>query len=219
MITSLLLPLIGAALAGPADDLAARVADACGPVYTMDTVAFTFVVEVGGEEKARRAHVWRPQTGEVQVSSGGTVVTLKDVRAGAPSDAEDPRWADIAPGVEPEAALKAWGGFVNDSYWLIAPCKVNDPGVSRAVTEDGALTLSFDAVGLTPGDQYTLRVDEVGRVTGWSFVLQSEREGDFTWTQHQDFGPLNLSLHRATADGGTVIRFEGVSVSPPAPAE
>jgi len=216
MLTLLLLSPL--ALATPdaelsADALAAKVAERCGPVYSVASLAFTFVVTIDGVEKARRAHVWRPLDGSLSVSSGGETVTLTDIREGAPSDADDPRWATIAPGVAPEAALKAWGGFVNDSYWLIAPCKVNDPGVSRTVGEDGSLDLSFAGVGLTPGDRYQLSVDEEGRVTGWSFVLQSGREGEFVWTEHQDFGPLNLSLHRATPDGKVVIHFEAIGVT------
>jgi hypothetical protein len=148
--------------------------------------------------------------GSVAVTVGGETTALADVRQGAPSSEDDPRWAEVAPGGAPTDALKAWGSFVNDSYWLLAPCKVLDGGVKRQ--EDGAvLTLSFDGVGLTPGDTYRLEVGEGGRVDAWSFTLQSGREGHFTWSEHTAVGPLNLSLRRTAADGETVIRFEDVA--------
>lgn len=207
---SLLILLTLPSLAAPADDLAAQIAAACGPVYSLEELSFTFVVEVDGEQKARRSHRWWPAQGKVEITAGDQTVTLADVRQGAPSTVEDARWATVAPGVEPAAALDAWGGFVNDSYWLLAPCKVMDPGVKRAVTDEGALELRFEGVGLTPGDVYRLSADpETGRVTGWEYTLQSGREGSFTWSEHTQVGPLNLSLKRSSE--GAVIRFEDVS--------
>lgn len=113
----------------------------------------------------------------------------------------------------PRAGDEGWAAFVNDSYWLLAPCKVNDPGVSRQIV-DGDLQLTFADVGLTPGDRYLLEVDDAGRVTGWSYTLESGREGAWTWTEHEARGPLELSMRRVSADGKNVIRFEDVAVTP-----
>ena len=53
---------------------------------------------------------------------------------------------------------KAYAYFCNDSYWLIAPFKVFDQGVSRSIvnTEDNkkALLVSYASGGVTPGDSY-----------------------------------------------------------------
>lgn len=53
---------------------------------------------------------------------------------------------------------KAWAIFCNDSFWMIAPYKVFDEGVSRKIvkTEDGteALLASYSSGGVTPGDSY-----------------------------------------------------------------
>ncbi|MCB9765972.1 MAG: hypothetical protein H6739_39725 [Alphaproteobacteria bacterium] len=185
-----------------ADDVAARMAEACGPVYAQQEIAFTFVVEKDGEEKARRRHVWSPQGGTVTSSWEGFETTL--VKLDPPTGAE---------GAAPEDVEQAHGAFINDSYWLLAPCKVLDPGVRRSLDTEGRLVLSFEGVGLTPGDTYTFTIGPDGLPTQWAFTLQSGRQGAFTWAGHQRFGALNLSTrHVAIGDGGVVIRFEEISV-------
>lgn len=61
---------------------------------------------------------------------------------------------------------KAWSIFCNDSFWLIAPYKVFDAGVSRSIvkSEDGsdALLVSYASGGVTPGDSYLWILDKTG---------------------------------------------------------
>ncbi len=198
-------------LAAPADERAAEVAARCGPsIYELEELDFVFVSEADGAVTARRAHRWWPRKGAVEVTADGETITLFDIRQGVPATADDARWAEVAPGEDPAAALRAWAQFTNDSYWLLAPCKVMDPGVRRAAGPGGSLELRFEGVGLTPGDVYRLEVDpESGLVSAWSFVLQSGREGRFTWEDYTQVGPLMLSLRRSAE--GTTIRFEDVS--------
>ena len=191
------------------DTVAAAVAQRCGNPYALQALDFTFIVERDGEEKVRRTHHWQPAAEALTVQTGGSTVAMTLIPQ-MPTTATDPQWASLAPGVAPEEALQAWSAFVNDSYWLLAPCKVMDNGVQRQLSDSHTLQLRFAGVGLTPGDQYTLRLQN-SEVVGWSFVLQSGREGDFVWSEHTDVGPLHLSLRRESRDGGTVIRFADVS--------
>lgn len=59
---------------------------------------------------------------------------------------------------------KALNYFNNDSFWLIAPYKVFDPGVERRLikTEDNkdALLVTYTSGGSTPGDSYLWLLDE-----------------------------------------------------------
>lgn len=195
----------------PADALGRQVAASCGDPYALEDLRFTFVVTAGGAEKARRSHDWSPRQGTVTVTADGQSTTLH-VEANMPSDAQDPRWARLAPGVAPEVAAAAWGRFVNDSYWLLAPCKVMDGGVMRGVGPDGALTLAFAGVGLTPGDRYELHLDPTDHhVQSWTFHLQSGREDSFDWLDYQAVGPLHLSLRRQSTTSDAVVSFEDVS--------
>lgn len=194
-----------------AHQLAREAAAACGDLGALAELSFTFVVEKGGEEVARRQHLWRPEAGTVDVSLGsGPPVQLR-IEARMPDGEADPRWASLAPGVPPAQALNAWSAFVNDQYWLLAPCKATDPGVKPAI-ENGQLVLSFDGVGLTPGDRYTLMLHpETGALRFWSFTLQSGATGEFLWSEPVDVGPLHLLLRRSSPQGDTVIHFEAVS--------
>ncbi|TNE87148.1 MAG: hypothetical protein EP330_19460 [Deltaproteobacteria bacterium] len=170
------------------------VADACGKPYELVELAFTFIVEKGGDEKVRRTHRWRPGESSVQVTTADGTVDV---------------WTNPPPSKPADPGYDAWSAFVNDSYWLIAPCKVTDAGVN-ATSAPGRVDLSFGEVGITPGDRYQLTVDAEGRVTAWSFELQSGRKDHFSWSPYVAVGPLNLSLERTSTESDVVIRFEDV---------
>jgi hypothetical protein len=190
--------------------VARKVAMACGDTQELQALAFTFVAEVDGAEKVRRRHAWDASEGTVRVTRGdGPPVTLR-LRPTMPTTAADPAWASLAPGVAPAEAWSAWTAFVNDQYWLMAPCKVLDPGVVHSL--DGAdLVLTFAGVGLTPGDRYTLELDaESSSVRAWRYRLQSGAEGHDQWVDPVEAGPLRLFTRRESLSDSRVIRFEDV---------
>ncbi len=204
-----------------ADELAREVADRTGDPGGLEQLAFTFVVEVDGAQKIRRRHIWRPGEGTLEVQRGDETIRFEQLSGHNPTElARNPgehldAWKSIAPDAEPERAAEAWSWFINDSYWLLAPAKLFDPGVNRKLDERGRLVLTFGDVGLTPDDRYALTVDrERGVVTSWEFELQDGRSGKFRWMDYQTFGPLYLSTRRVSEGGEstTVIRFEDVEV-------
>lgn len=76
---------------------------------------------------------------------------------------------------------KAKDLFNNDSFWLVAPYKVFDPGVERRLvkTEDrkDALLVTYTSGGSTPGDSYLWHFDENGKPTSyqmWVDILPIE---------------------------------------------
>ena len=84
-----------------------------------------------------------------------------------------------------EALERGYGAWVNDTYWLLMPYKMTDPGVTLkyAGEERGAngamydkVNLSFDNVGLTPKDTYWVWVNrDTGMVDRWDYVLKGEK--------------------------------------------
>jgi len=59
----------------------------------------------------------------------------------------------------------AWAIFCNDSFWLMAPFKAMDEGVSRELidSEEGsALLVKYGKGGVTPGDSYLWYLNEDG---------------------------------------------------------
>ena len=189
--------------ADPAQELARQVWKASGGENwsKVKELRFTFVVEAEGKEVARAQHHWNLATGTDHVRWKDKDVT---VNLAAPAQDEDGK-----------AAYARW---VNDSYWLLAPLKVLDPGV-KLTTEgvkdvDGAqldtLRLSFEGVGLTPGDQYMLYVDpETKLVRAWDYMPTPEKSMRATWEKYETFGGLQLSTHHDF--GGRIIRFADVS--------
>lgn len=203
------------------DALARKVVEKSGNPYRVSRVRFSFIVEAAGVEKARRTHDWHPIEGRLTVHTGDTATKFENLGQHDPSPwvanptAHAAQWAVVAPGTSPDEAAKAWSAWINDGYWLFAPSKLLDPGVTRTVDAAGHLVLTFDGVGVTPGDTYTLTISpEDSLVTAWTFRLQSERTGSVLWTEYQTFGPLTLSTRRQTEAGDFVVRFADIEVQP-----
>jgi hypothetical protein len=189
---------------------------------------FDFVVDRDGKAVARFSHVWDRYTGDYRVSgtdkSGAPFVVYFNVNS---KDGQALVNGKPAEGEAREGLLKtAYGRFINDSYWLLAPWKIFDPGVHRAYDgekpcpEGGTcdvLKLSFDAVGLTPKDVYWLWVTRDGRrMVAWQYVLNGAQEEPTTalWKDWRAFSGVSLSLEKPMVGKGAMIRFENVSVSP-----
>jgi hypothetical protein len=167
------------------------------------SVAFTFVVREGSDVKVSRAHYWnlRENTDTVTIGDKSTTIKLGEV------DPNDPLQAD---------AFKAW---TNDSYWLLAPLKLFDGGVSRDYLgrkeimgkSYETLQLSFEGVGLTPGDRYNLYVDPyTSLVAFWDYMPDPDRTMLATWEQYRHMQGLKLSTFHQM--GTRTITMENLRV-------
>ncbi|MFD2540843.1 hypothetical protein ACFSSB_00815 [Lacinutrix gracilariae] len=77
-----------------------------------------------------------------------------------------------------ELIKKATDYFNNDSFWLVAPYKVLDPGTERRLvkTEENkdALLITYTSGGSTPGDSYLWLLNDSGKPTSfklWTSIL------------------------------------------------
>ena len=163
---------------------------------------FTFVVEQDGKELTSAEHDWNVAAGTDRVKWKGKDVT---VNLAAPAQDEDGK--------------AAYGRWVNDSYWLLAPLKILDPGVRVSYEgmkdADGAswetLRVSFEKVGLTPGDNYLLYIDpDTKLVQAWDYMPKADTVMHGTWDKYEDFGGLKLATEHVFA--GKLIRFANVKV-------
>lgn len=164
---------------------------------------FTFIVEQDGNQLASAEHHWDIAAGTDRVKWKGKDVT---VNLAAPTQDEDGK-----------AAYARW---VNDSYWLIAPLKILDPGVKLGYEglkeSEGAqcetVRVSFEQVGLTPGDQYLLYIDpQTKLVRAWDYMPDSETTVHGTWEKYEPLGGLQLATEHSF--GGKMIRFADVRVT------
>ena len=187
---------------------------------------FDFVVERDGKRAVEFRHLWDRYTGDYRLlgtdKSGAPFAVYFNVNT---RDGVAFLNGKAVEGEEKKKLLEtAYGRFINDSYWLLAPWKVFDPGVQRAYDgektgPDGALCdvirLSFEGVGLTPKDIYWLWITRDGRhMVQWQYLLGGAQEAPTTalWKDWRTIGGIALSLEKPIL--GRTIRFDNVAVSP-----
>jgi hypothetical protein len=113
---------------------------------------------------------------------------------------------------------------VNDTYWIIMPFKLRDPGThlkylrlqkNRAGADYDVLQLTFDkGVGLTPGDKYTLYVNRNTHLLDkWQMMLQGRKPPPdaSTWEGWTPIGPVKLALMHKLQGKPVAIRFDNVA--------
>jgi hypothetical protein len=224
--------LLAGCAAPPRDaDAVARAVYLAAGGDRLDQVAeleFHFVVWDGETKKLDAHHRWDLRAGRDRVTwtdkegvARDAIVDLatrgaSGTIAGAPA-------ADEA--AKASLGEKAYARWVNDSYWLILPLKLFDPGVKRTLEApreiDGkrleVLKLEFAGVGLTPGDQYWLLIDPAtSKIVRWEMVLQGQTPPPraTSFEDYRAIGPLHLALDHKNEDGKLRIAFEGVKAMP-----
>lgn len=221
------------ARAQQADEKAVRVADAMmkamgGPKAFEKTryLRFNFASERDGKLAGPPVeHLWDRHTGRYRVAwvrDGKRYQALFNVntkQGKVYADSQEVTGEDL------EKALKtAYGRFINDTYWLLMPCKLCDPGVhlkyegerqEEGVTYD-VVTLSFDDnIGLTPKDRYWAYVNrETHLMDKWAFVLKGADvpPTPFLWKNWQTYGKVRLSNERVNPANGSRILFPALAV-------
>ena len=112
---------------------------------------------------------------------------------------------------------KAWSNWCNDSFWMIAPFKMNDPGTSREIVdlEEGGkgLKVSYDGGGVTPGDSYVWIIGDDQVPTGykmWTSIIpvQGMYAGWSGWESHK--GVLFSTKHDLL---GKEVEMSGVAAA------
>lgn len=236
---SLVLPLLAPAAVpaaeaetdGVAETIAAEMMGALGGREAYDAsrlIRFDFA--------GRRSHQWDKHTGrhrvEGQTREGERYLVIHDL-----DDRRGRAWVD---GMEvtgeraAELLENAYAAWVNDTYWLLMPYKLRDPGV--VLTFEGqremdgttydVLKLTFHEVGLTPGDTYWAYVHpETRLMEHWAYRLQSMAEDAeptvWHWQGWQWYGDgaarVRLAPKRVMEGGERVLDLSPIEVSSSVP--
>ena len=184
-------------------------------------IQFAFSYEAGAR-KGSRLHLWDRHAGRLRYEkndpAGRPLVVLLDVQARA---GEAYRAGTKLPPAEARPLLdEAYEAWINDTYWLVMPYKMKDPGVRLAyggeLTEGGStydrVLLSFEKVGLTPGDRYWAYVNRgTGLMDRWAYVLE-DQPADSTptaweWKGWTRYGRILLAPEKVRVGGKETARI------------
>jgi hypothetical protein len=226
--------VLGTVLAGAqtksdarATEIAGRVLQSLGGREAWDRtryLRFGFGMERDGKFQGRR-HVWDKWTGRYRVEGttreGQPFVTLMNVNT-----RQGRAWlaGKELSGEELKKALESgYGAWVNDTYWLLMPYKMTDPGVVlKYAGEERAggavydkVNLSFENVGLTPKDTYWVWVNRAtGMVDRWDYVLKGEKVPPTTWmwTGWRKYGDIMLAGERSNPKENRKLLLPDIAV-------
>jgi hypothetical protein len=177
-------------------------------------VRFDFVVTGGGKTLADRAHLLDKHTGRYRLEGttkeGAKQVVLFNTATRQGTVYENGKKLDGAPAAA--AINQAYASFINDFYWLAMPWKWMDSGVHLKYLgkrklrdqEYDVVQLTFDHVGLTPGDRYEAFVSPKSRLMEhWEYTLQSGNKGSWDWEYVSTEG-VKLARNHSSADGRSI---------------
>ena len=179
---------------------------------------FDFGIELPDGSQTIARHFWDRTTGDYRIewssgpdSSYVALVNARNVQDGRLAGTVYLNGTELTGAADSTARQTAYARFVNDTYWLLAPLKTFDPGVTRTYLPDSSdaahdvIRLTFDDVGRTPGDRYWLYVStETGQLERWAYHLQGMADDAppqfYDWTQYADLqapqGTVSLSARK-----------------------
>jgi hypothetical protein len=212
-----------------ADSIAAHAVQAMGGLDAWNSaryLVFSFGVEHEGSMGPRIRHWWDRVEGRYRVewspSPDTTIVVLMNV-----DSRKGEAFANGSPMDDGTLVEQAYRRHINDTYWLLAPLKMLDSGVNRKFVPDSSdaetdvIRLTFQGVGLTPGDTYWMYVDRgTGMLVRWSYFLQgwgADRLPEtYEWADYRSYptpsGDVQLAARKTHVSGKRSIVTGDIAV-------
>ena len=176
----------------------------------------------------RRTHYWDKWTGrhrlEGKTKENESYVVLDNVNT-----RQGTAYIDGKPVAGDKGAKMvegSYGAWINDTYWLLMPYKLKDPGVNLSYAGqkqiDGKnydeISLTFGPVGMTPGDHYWAWFNrDTHLMDRWAYLLQDQpRDAAPTvwlWQGWQRYGNIQLAPHRVQPDGQKKLELSDILVA------
>ena len=193
----------------PEQEVAYQIAEASGLDQwdQVSEVQFTFNVD-RGEEHYEKSWIWKPKTQNITQMTAQDTITYNRSSVDSTSTAADK-------------------GFINDSFWLLAPMHlVWDKESSNLTVQDTAtapiskkqfhkITLTYgDEGGYTPGDAYDFFYDDEFMVREWIFRRGNVSEFSMvtTWDDYEDYNGIKIASDHKTEDKNFRLYFTDIAV-------
>jgi hypothetical protein len=214
-------------------EIAQKVVDALGGAESFNAVhylSFHFVVERDSRRASDWRHDWDRFTGDYRLegknAKGEDLLVIFNVNSKRGEGFSSGRMVE---GEELAALLDfAYGRFINDTYWLLMPYKLRDPGVMLAF--DGEETIDnhtsriikltfVPSAGLTPQNIYRVFVDQAtSRIHRWEYFSEEGQEArPAEWLGWRRFDGVTLATERRMENSNTRLLFENIVVSKEVP--
>ena len=169
-------------------------------------IKFTFNVD-RGENHMERSWTWNPQTKDITMKAGDDTVNYNR------NDMDS-------------LAVTSDKGFINDSYWLLAPLHlvwddakitVQDTAtapISKDMMHKITLTYGGDAGGYTPGDAYDMFYGDDYVVKEWIYRSGNSPQPSMmtTWEDYEDIDGIKVAKTHKGPDGDFKLYFTNVAV-------
>jgi len=163
--------------------------------------------------------VWDKKNGRVRIDSPrDTTVYLVDLHNGTGRVSIGGKEVTDLKKLK-KALKKGESIWINDSYWLFMPFKLQDSGVSvQYMREDtipgglpaSVLALTFDNVGNTPENKYEIYIDQNDHlIKQWAFYQTADQENPpkiWPWDNYKTYGNMKLSSERSDKSGPSNVR-------------
>jgi len=216
----------------PEKRIVASTRDALGGSTAYDAariLKFDFVEKISGRETARRNHDWDRKTDAYSIQwrdseSGVTYKVQLNPRKGPDTGVALTTGGRIIREDAERLAIsrQAYGYFINDMQWLLAPYRTHDRAtvtyVGREVDPRGALSERFDvtwAAGISPFSSHKVWVDPVTkRWDVWAVTTESGTELLYTWEDWRQAGPGMFSLAHRQLNGEHSFTIEKLRADP-----
>lgn len=174
----------------------------------VEHIEFTFNVDRGGQNVAKRSWSWKPKTGDVIMTQGDQIVQYNRATVDSTS-------------------MRADQGFINDKFWLLSPYQmVWDEGTTITVQDTATAPLSQkpskmltvlygDEGGYTPGDAYDFYYNDDFIIQEWVFRKGNSENASMTTTfeGYSDFNGLQIATEHMDAIGSFKLYFTDIKVT------
>jgi len=163
---------------------------------------FTFNVDRNGETVVSRDWDWRPQSGEVTLTSKNETLTY---------NRNSLKKTD-------SLAISADRGFINDVYWLLPQFKlVWDQGTQITYPDSTTQMVRIKYTGndgYTPGDQYDMDIDNDMMISNWKYYPKGTTQPgmETSFENYKDYNGIKIATDHKIPDGSTNIYFTNVEI-------